>query len=290
MRQAKGFTLLEVLIGAGLILIGVGSIGLTVISVRRSFKDVENRSWAMRMASAKIDEFLLGSYSSIETHGSLPCSDAGLNCNFTVTTETASGVTANIPFKKAEVVVSYTADRGSGGINSVKNVRLTNIVAYPLAHLTAVRLEMDADAKVPWVQANEKLPFTSGGASVVGSDDSRVFMELKDLQYNVDKTIGITYTIALNVADSKNEIGNTDTVYTACFLDGTQYGVITRTPLLSQPTFSNNVVLEKSKVNKDTRHTIAIRWYYTNGDEKNKAYTAAKISLRQAVLSALAVE
>ena len=63
MRQEKGFTLLEVLIGAVLILIGAGSMGITVTAVKRSLKESENRAQAMRVAARKIDEFLGKAYS-----------------------------------------------------------------------------------------------------------------------------------------------------------------------------------------------------------------------------------
>ena len=53
MRQEKGFTLLEVLIGAVLILIGAGSMGITVTAVKRSLKESENRAQAMRVAARK---------------------------------------------------------------------------------------------------------------------------------------------------------------------------------------------------------------------------------------------
>lgn len=299
MRQEKGFTLLEVLIGAGLILIGVGSVAITVVSVKRSLKEAENRTQAMRVAARKIDEFLGKAYS--EDQQSKSDTEDGFDWVFNVYTETASGSIADIPYKRAEAVVSYTADKGSGGIHSIRNVRLSNIIAYPLAHLTAVKLTADKNAEVPWESAEKADHFslTSSGsegiAAVVGSAGAGL-LELSGLRYNVDKTMEVTYTIALNVEDRDNEIGAVDTVFTACFLDEEDVpsGLITRTPLLTQPSFSNKVVLPSVDVDRDKSHIIHIRWYYnaneTGNPPQGKAYTAAKISLRQAGLSVLAVE
>lgn len=296
MRQKKGFTLLEVLIGAVLILIGAGSMGITVTAVKRSLKEPENRAQAMRVAARKIDEFLGKAYS--EDQPSKSDKEGVFDWVFNVYTETASGAIANIPYKRAEAVVSYTADKGSGGIHSIRNVRLSNIIAYPLVHLTAVKRGSDEEAEVPWVSAEKAGPFSLTGsgsdgiAAVVGSNAGR--LELSGLRYNVDKTIEVTYIVALNVEDTANEIGAVDTVFTACFLDGAQYGLVTRTPLLTQPSFSNKVVL--SSVARDTPHTIHIRWYYNANESKattggaGEAYDSARISLREAELSVLAVE
>ena len=298
MRQEKGFTLLEVLIGAVLILIGAGSMGITVTAVKRSLKESENRAQAMRVAARKIDEFLGKAYS--EDQQSKSDKEGIFDWVFNVYTETATGSIANIPYKRAESVVSYTADKGSGGIQSIRSVRLSNIIAYPLVHLTAVRRRSDENAEVPWVSAEKTDPFSLTGsssdgiASVAGSDDAGL-LELSGLRYNVDKTVEVTYTIALNVEDTDNEIGTVDTVFTACFLDEAQYGLVTRTPLLTQPSFSNKIVLSKDLVKKDTPHIVHIRWYY-NANETGKKPEGAeysnnvKISLREAELSVLAVE
>src|SRR3989338_7554990 len=146
MRRRKGFTLLEVLIGAVLIIIGVGSIGLTAVSLRRFFKESENRSRAMLLASTKIEECLAKGYSALEvTPSPLRGDDDGFSWSVRVSALTATGTKANIPYKKAEAVVYYTADRGRGGINSIKNVRLTNIVPYPSVHTESVYVGGKAD-------------------------------------------------------------------------------------------------------------------------------------------------
>lgn len=301
MRQEKGFTLLEVLIGAVLILIGAGSMGITVTAVKRSLKESENRAQAMRVAARKIDEFLGKAYSEVQEE-SFNGEYDGFDYYYKVSLETASaaGGSLRIPYKKAEAVASYTADKGSGGIHSIRNVRLSNIIAYPLVHLTAVKRGPDENAEVPWVSAEKAEPFSLTGsgsdgiAAVVGS--SAGLLELSGLQYNVDKTIEVTYTIALNVEDADTEIDSVDTVFTECFLDGMPYGLITRTPLLSQPSFSNKVVLPSVDVDRDTTHTIHIRWYYNANENKatthgaGREYTRASISLREAELSVLAVE
>ncbi len=299
MAWAKGFTLLEVLISAVLIIVGVGSIGLTVVSLRRSFKDSEDRSRAMRLASSKIEEFLAKGYSYWDESSLLSDNEDGFGWSLKVSAETASGSIANIPYKKAEAVVSYTADKGSGGINTVKNIRLTNILPYPIMHATSVKLGVGSsdDAQVPW-ESSAVSEFSD--ASVVGPEDTDddgdgVYLRLENLRYNVKKDIQVIYSIALNVDDSSipPEIQSTDTVYTACFLDDVQVGLVSRTPLRSQPAFSNNLVLADAEKDKD--HKIEIRWYYSNMYKKGKteydsAYTAVKIRLREAILTVLSAE
>lgn len=315
MAREKGFTLLEVLIGAVLVIIGVGSIGLTVVSLRRFFKESENRSRAMLLASTKIEECLAKGYSALEVTG-LSFGDKdkdGFSWSVQVTAETATGTKASIPYKKVEAVVSYTADRGRGGINSVKNIRLTNILAYPTVHSQSVKLGLGGSAEVPWVKSKKEYaqgcpadysfcsssetdcsdcaPFQESTA--IGPDKDGKYLRLENLKYNTNKDIQVIYSIALNVDDKYGEIRSTDTVYTACFLDGKQTGIVTRTPLRSQPSFSNVAVLEN--VEKDREHKIEIRWYYANmykkdGKKHDKEYPDTAISLREAILTVLATE
>lgn len=321
MVRAKGFTLLEVLISAVLIIIGVGSIGLTVVSLRRFFKDSEDRSRAMRLASSKIEEFLVKGYSYWDESSPLSDNEDGFSWSLKVSAETASGSIANIPYKKAEAVVSYTADKGRGGINSIKNIRLTNIIAYPMPH--SMTITARGGAEVPWAQtkvsddyAKECLsggcdcydsclstetdcercaPFTTD--KVVGPDDDSKYLRLAGLKWSAKKNIKVTYSISLHIKDENtpSKIRPVDTVYTACFLDDKQYGAVTRTPLRSQPSFSNLLALDD--VGKDEEHTIEVRWYYSNsyldedGDVQDFAYdSSVKISLNEAILTILAEE
>lgn len=296
-RDEKGFTLLEVLISALLIVIGVGSIGMTVVSVRRFFKNSEDRSRAMLLAYSKIEECLAKGYSGVPAPSSFSDNESGFSWSLDVSAQTASGSIANIPYKKAEVVVSYTADKGSGGINSKKFIRLTNILTYPIMHATSVRLDGGSadEAQVPW-ESSTASEFSD--ASVVGPEDADkdgdgAYLKVEGLKYNVKKDMQVIYSIALNVDDPDGEIRSTDTVYTACFLDGDRKGLVSRTPLSIQPSFSNSLVLED--VEKDVSHTIEVRWYYSNmykkgADTFDSKYENTKISLRQAVLTVLAAE
>lgn len=279
-EQAKGFTLLEVLISALLIMVGVGSLGVTAVSVRRFLKDADDKSRAMSLASTKMEEFLVKGYSSLPETSSTSGQEDSLSWKVNITTETARGTRTinpyNIPYRKAEVIVSYTADKGSE-----KNIRLTNIVPYPTVHSASVKLGVGSDATVPWGFSRE---------AVVGPDNSGVSLILENIQYPVTTDIEAIYTVSVNVDDPDGEIQPTDTVYTACFFDGAQTGTVTGTPLRSQPSFSNMVV--KEDVKKDTPHTIEIRWYY-NKEKTNKIdleYSSAEISLREAILTVVATE
>lgn len=319
MVRAKGFTLLEVLISAALIIIGVGSIGLTVVSLRRFFKDSEDRSRAMRLASSKIEEFLAKGYSYWDGSSPLSDNEDGFSWSLKVSVETASGSIAKIPYKKAEAVVSYTADKGRGGLNSIKNIRLTNIIAYPMPH--SLTITARGEALVPWAETKVSDDYakecSSGGCDcyasclptetdcercapfttdkVVGPDVDSKYLRRAGLKWSANKNIDVIYSISLHIKDEKLEIRPTDTVYTACFLGGKQYGPVSRTPLRSQPSFSNHLVLEN--LAKDVDHTIEVRWYYSNsyldndGEEQDSAYgSSVEIRLNEAILTILAEE
>ena len=291
MRRRKGFTLLEVLIGAVLIIIGVGSIGLTAVSLRRFFKESENRSRAMLLASTKIEECLAKGYSALEvTQSPLRGDDDGFSWSVQVSALTAIGTKANIPYKKAEAVVSYTADRGRGGINSIKNVRLTNIVPYPSVHTESVYVGGNADIdncsgcfvppdKGSWAADPEESQYRK----VKGESRLEIMFD-----YAVKKDIKAAYTISIITKDepAPDNLSSLDTIYSTLFLEDERVAQVPCTPIMSQPTF--NLIYPIKDVPSGL-HTISVRWVKRTGDN-SPPNSAGKIWLVSGSLSIIATE
>lgn len=299
MRREKGFTLLEVLISAVLIIIGVGSIGITVVSLRRFFKESEDRSYAMRLASSKIEEFLAKGYSVAQPSNPPPIPEGGFNWSLNISAKTATGTkngtTYRIPYKEAEAVVFYTADRGSGGINSVKNIRLTNIIAYPAVHTDSVSVKKSldlggcAECLVPPDNKENSDPNDPDKSQYkVVKGDEELSLEF---DYSVKKDIKAAYTISIIAEDkaSPDNLDSLDTIYSTFFLDGELMAsnhAAARTPIMSQPTF--NFIDVKKGVSAG-EHTISVRWVKRteNGSDSN---SAGKMWLASGSLSIIAAE
>ena len=75
---------------------------------------------------------------------------------------------------------------------------------------------------------------------------------------------------------------SSDTIYTACYLDDAQQGIVTRTPILTQPSFNNVVVLKDVA---SGAHEIDVRW-----KKKVKETDAGNITLKEANLIIVATE
>jgi len=270
MFRQKGFTLLEVMISALLIMVGLGALGVTVVAGKRFLRQAEYRSQAMSLASSKIEEFSARGY-AVLNDTLVPVTgqeDFFYNWTANVTTRNA---TNTIPYKDIEVVVSYPEEDGSGGLDT-KHIRLTNIVPYPRVHSKYENLTTDSVALVP--EGNYTV---SDDYAVVGNTDKLSI----DINYEVRKDILVMYTIAVNVKDDQTEkLTSLDTIYSTCFLDGAQAGNLTaRTPIMTQPTFSHMVKIDDVSSGP---HPIDIRWL--------KDTEAGTINLREAALSIIATE
>src|SRR3989338_7865566 len=57
-----GFTLLEVMVSALLIMVGLGALGVMVVACKRFLRQAEYRSQAMSLATSKIAEFSARGY------------------------------------------------------------------------------------------------------------------------------------------------------------------------------------------------------------------------------------
>jgi len=268
MMSLTGFTLLEVIISALLIMVGLGALGITVVAAKRFLKLSENRSQAMSLAMTAMERCLAKSYDTVEDD--VPEDDIiddGFNWTATVTPGEESGV-STIPYKKIDVVVSYQ-EAGEDNTLETKKVCLSNIIPYPAVHTASVKLGPDLTTEMP--ESYAKIP----GLAI-------------DIDYEVTKDIMVMYNVAVNVQDDKtNKLISSDTIYTACYLDDDddQEGIETRTPILTQPSFNNVVVLKSVPKIDPGEHTIDVRWY-----KRVKESGAGNITLKEANLIIVATE
>ncbi|MDO8749108.1 MAG: type II secretion system protein [Candidatus Omnitrophota bacterium] len=269
MFRQKGFTLLEVMISALLIMVGLGALGVTVVAGKRFLRQAEYRSQAMSLASSKIEEYSARAYGVLNDTVVPITQEGSYNWTARVVTQNATN-TKTIPYKNITVVVSYPEEDGSGGLDT-KHIRLTNIVPYPKVH-SKYKLTTDTTAFVP-----SSDPMDPDDYAVVGNTDKLSI----DINYEVQKDILVMYTIAVNVNDGPLvNLTSLDTIYSTCFLDGAQVGNLTaRTPIITQPTFSHMVKIDDVSSGP---HPIDIRWL--------KDTEAGTISLREAALSIIATE
>lgn len=302
-RSMAGFTLLEVMISALLIMVGLGALGVTVVAGKRFLRQAEYRSQAMSLASSKIGEYSARGY-SVLNDTTIPPTPYGSYYNWTasVVTRNATNGTRTIPYKDIEVVVSYQEEDGSGGLDT-KNIRLTNIVPYPTAHTALTNITDGMGDEVPFAPpSGNSIPpnYQTIGKSLLPP----LMLNGTQLQFEVTKDIAVSYgvTVATNSSDSEAEIDSLDTIYSACFYKNSTTGVMektgveTRTPIKTQTSFNNAVVIKDVPPRIDNQ--IEIRWYYdrptwnttTDAFEYSAGYANTSITLRKAELSILATE
>lgn len=299
-RLLMGFTLLEVMISALLIMVGLGALGVTVVAGKRFLRQAEYRSQAMSLAASKIGEFSARGYSVLNDTTIPPTAYGSYNLTASVVTRNANN-TRTIPYKDMEVVVSYQEEDGSGGLDT-KHIRLTNIVPYPTAHTDLKSIPNSLGDEVPF--ANQTTTLISPNYKTIGNMTGEPLMlNGTKLEFEVPKDIAISYGVAvgMNSTNGGAEIDGLDTIYSACFYSNstttpTAIGVETRTPIKTQLSFNNVVVKKDMPPGNDNK--IEIKWYYDrpsqNATTKNYEYTSGyantQITLRKAELSILATE
>ena len=297
-RFLAGFTLLEVMISALLIMVGLGALGVTVVAGKRFLRQAEYRSQAMSLASSKMGEFSALSYSVL--NDTTVSKRTGLyNWTASVVTQDANN-TKTIPYKNITVEVSYQEEDGSGGLDT-KNIRLTNIVPYPTAHTALMNITNSTGDEVPF--ANQTTTSISDNYETIrNTTGTQLMLNGTQLEFKVPKDIAVSYgvTVGIDTSDNATEIEAIDTIHTACFFSNgltiaNATGVETRTPIKTQLSFNNSVVVKNVSVRDDNK--IEIRWYYdrpTTDSSGNYEYTSGyantNITLIDAELSILATE
>lgn len=303
MFRYKGFTLLEVMISALLIMVGLGALGVTVVAGKRFLRQAEYRSQAMSLAASKIGNFSARGYSVL--NDTIVSNQTG-SYNWTASVVTnATSIKKTIPYKNITVVVSCQEEDGSGGLDT-KHIRLTNIVPYPTAHTDLMNIPDGMGDEVPFAPPDNTAspPDIPPNYETIGESVGRSLMlNGTQLEFKVPKDIAVSYgvSIGIDTIDNAKEIEAIDTIHTACFYSNSTTtiakatGVKTRTPIATQLSFNNMVVIKNVPVRDDNK--IEIRWYYdrptknSSGDYKyTSGYANTNITLIEAELSILATE
>ena len=157
MDQEKGFTLLEVIVSALLIMVGLGALGVTVVAGKRFLRQAEFRSQAMGLASSKMEEYSQRGYdilNNFSLSGQEDLEDLEDFYNWTAIVVTKNVTNTTMPYRDIEVVVSYQEEDGNGGLDT-KNIRLTNIVPYPFSHTAAKNILNSAGDEVPFANQTD---------------------------------------------------------------------------------------------------------------------------------------
>lgn len=299
-RLLTGFTLLEVMISALLIMVGLGALGVTVVAGKRFLRQAEYRSQAMSFASGKMAEYSARGYSVL--NDTIVSNKTGsYNWTASVVTRNATNGTRIIPYRDIELVVSYQEEDGSGGLDT-KNIRLTNIVPYPTAHTDLTNITDGMGDEVPFAIQNAT-DIISNYETVGRSLTQPLMLNGTQLEFKVPKDIAVSYGIAVgrNSTDNGTEMNDLDTIYSACFFSNgltssNITGVETRTPIKTQLSFNNALVIKNVPPRNDNK--IEIKWYYdrpaenktTGNYEYTSGYANTQIILRKAELSILATE
>lgn len=298
MCRCKGFSLLEVLISALLIMVGLGALGVTVVAGKRFLRQAEYRSQAMSLASTKMQTLLAKGYNIMNgtTNGTIGSEPEGsYNWRTNVTESNKTGTKATIPHKDIVVVVSYDEEDGSGGLDS-KNIRLTNIIPYPLMHTESTNTTCRVSAVCDNVPPHEGNLTTTNPEKeqyevVRGEDNLTV-----SFNYAVKKNIAMAYSISIRADEADDttasgEIDFKDTIYSTFFLDDemTSPPAVARTPIMSQPTFNN---ADAIKGVLPGPHTISVGWVKIteNKGTSNITNSAGKIWLIDGSLTIIATE
>ena len=299
MDQEKGFTLLEVMVSALLIMVGLGALGVTVVAGKRFLRQAECRSQAMGLASSKMEEYSERGYDILNNITKSGQEVSYYNWTARVVTRNATNTT--ITYRDIEVVVSYQEEDGNGGLDT-KNIRLTNIVPYPSAHTVAMNIASSTGDEVPFTNQTTA-PMLRNYTTIGESVGQSLMLNGTQLDFATKKDIEVAYSVSVGTDSSDNgiEIADIDTIYSACFFSNgltssNITGVEARTPIGTQASFNNVVVIRGVPSRNDNR--IEIKWYYdrptvnktTDDYEYTTGYTNTKITLKKAILSMLAVE
>lgn len=285
----KGFTLVEVLVSALLILIGVATLTALISSARFFLKQTENKAGALGVATVRMEECLATSYD-----GLVPGVTSGTenNINWQVTiTDRAEGNPAlhvtprqiRIPYRHIQVVAAYNEIDASGNTEA-KTIELENVVPYPFLHAYSFTYPPPAPGAVAVLFGSGVSPFHP-----IGNGLRLTFTTL------VPKNFLVIYNVSVGIgAATAIPLAPTHLILTGCFvynaaghLIGGPMPVVTGTPIISQPLISNAVGLEGTVggVNfplQPGTYTIEIRWY--------KDTQAGNIFLREANLMIIASE
>ena len=267
MKNKKGLSLIEILVA--LIIIGIiaACVSAAIISGYSMLKKAEHKSRAMSITNVKLQEYLAKSFDELgdpdsgdDVNISKQFEDTQDNTFFNWTVNVTEGTEGvmNIPYKNITVETLYTERDPKNQIVSSRTIRLSNIATYPLVHI------LSNGAKFSGANATlYKAPVTNVHYDDVGFKYAWQNITTKsgilDFNYRVPKDMIVMYNLAISY-DTTRSLEPSETAITRCILDGDsskQYGIITRTPVMTQ-VFINNI-LEIPNV-PSGKHTINVEW------------------------------
>jgi len=186
-----------------------------------------------------------------------------------------------IPYRHIQVDVKYQDEKAQAA-SSDKYVHLANIIPYPYIHIFSVDYGSVSPSPINQIAPSVRGaigvppigPFPPLVNGVYYIADSRVTLP----RYEVDKDIEVTYNIALDVTPGSCNpppdpvwcIDATATIFTACYLYNLdtgnlvgQLGITTRTPIISQPLFSNVGANPTATfhLDKGVQYALELHWY-----------------------------
>lgn len=265
-RLRRGLTLLEVLIALVLIGLIVSALNAALYGGLYLLKQAEYKSRAMSVASAVMQGYLTKTFESPSLVSTAApqawvfgdSADSPVDFRWSARVEESTMGSAAIPYKNVTVNCSYHELTTSRAEGQEKEIRLTNVIVYPLIHALSVQKGFGPKAVPPadYPLAENSYKNITAASSVLEVD----FRVPKDLLIYYNLAVKGQGTLVNKDPDKllAGEFNPTATVYTRCLLDNAAYGVETRTPVWTQP-FINNVLLIPS-VPKG-RHFLQLQWY-----------------------------
>jgi prepilin-type N-terminal cleavage/methylation domain-containing protein len=276
MKNCKGLSLIEILVA--LIITGIiaACVSAAVLGGYYMLKQAEHKSRAMSISHVKLQEYLAKSFneltdndtgndSSISEQFSDTADNTYFNWTVNVTPDDTKGPVP-VPYKNVTVQTVYTEVDVKGRSVSNKTVQLSNMVPYPLIHINSTAGNFTATDHSH--RANKAVPLVPGGKWDEAWDDGNYnWVDIRPtpslngilaVNYSVPKDMIVMYNLAVNYADVGADPAVDDTVYTRCVLEnGTQYGIITRTPIMTQVFINNILNIDNATAGA---HTIRVQW------------------------------
>jgi prepilin-type N-terminal cleavage/methylation domain-containing protein len=290
-KHKSGFTLLEIMVSAVLLSIGIVAAISLLSWAKVRIRESENKSRALAVASAKMEEYMAQAYSKLGTEqspdaeqyvlstvaylgtGELMREDGrrgDFHWNSIISQQAEGGEnqeTIRIPYKRIEVAVEYE-DEPAASTKVSKAVRMVNLKAYPYMHTEWFVLNQDTSCPPP-----SSVPFNFDNPGPANYRSIGPGLKL-EVSYEVPKDILIFYNVAISADNPSLFSDAEDTVYTSCFLrrgdqaslNWVQEPVETRTPIKSQPIINNAVALTKDSYlgvlpSANQAHEIEVKWF-----------------------------
>jgi prepilin-type N-terminal cleavage/methylation domain-containing protein len=267
MKNKKGLSLVEILVALVIIGIIAACVSAAMISGYYMLKQAEHKSRAMSISHVKLQEYMAKSFDELGNNSSGDDADisqqfedtqdnAYFNWTVNITNGTENG---RVPYKNITVQTVYSERNPKNESVSSKTIRLSNIATYPLVHILSDGANFTGASATLYKANVTSLHYDDTGFKYKWGNITNTPSGVLNFSYQVPKDLVVMYNLAITY-NSSVKLEPFETVLTRCILDGNsskQYGIITRTPVMTQ-VFINNI-LEVQNVSKGN-HKINIEW------------------------------